>query len=346
MVNPSTRQARAVVSAFAKHGVRHVVIAPGSRNGALSIALAQAKDSIELHVRIDERSAAFTALGIAKRTNRPVAVICTSGTAATHFGAAVFEAHEAGVPLIVITTDRPPAVRGRGANQTIMQVDLFEAATRDAWDLPVAAEHDDLYWELAIAGAISVSLGDEFSASGPVHLNMPFTEPLVPDVEDDASWATHIEIGQLPSVEPGEDIELVLLLEDMKITTQSPRGVIVISDPNSAQEAIKLAKYLRWPVLAEPGSMARVGDVGIQHYARLLSDIDFVTAHEPDVVITAGRFGLSRAVNTFVQNANGHIAVGRYPLDADPFETAAHHIAHIPMPLGVTPATEEWLESW
>lgn len=345
-MNPSTRQARAVVAALAKHGVRHVVISPGSRNGALSIALAQAKDSIELHVRIDERSAAFTALGIAKRTNRPVAIVCTSGTAATHFGAAVFEAHEAGVPLIVITTDRPPSVRGRGANQTIMQVDMFDAATRDAWDLPIAADHDDLYWELAVAGAISVSLGDEFAASGPVHLNMPFAEPLVPDVDDDDSWASRIEIGELPLVEPGEDIELSLLLQDMKITSDRPRGVIIISDPNSAQSAINLAKFLRWPVLAEPGSMARNVEVGIQHYARLLADSEFVAAHQPDLIITAGRFGLARSVNGFVQNSTGHIAVGRYPLDADPFETAAHHLAKMPLPLGVLPADENWLNSW
>lgn len=342
-INPSTFQARAMVKALAKHGVDTVVIAPGSRNGALSIALAQAERHFTVLTRIDERTAAFTALGVAKRTTKPVAVLCTSGTAAAHFTAAAFEAREAGVPLILLTADRPDSVRGRGANQTIEQVGMFSNAVIAEWDLPVAQDHDELYWELAVANAVSASLGDEYSAPGPVHLNIPFAEPLVPE-DADLLWINEIVNGPLPTPHRLPDIELLELMRDMGITTDSPRGVIIISDPYSASDAIALATHLRWPVLAEPGSMARVPSVGVAHYAKILKENSKELAS--DIVITAGRFGLSRAVAQYVKDAQHHIAVGRYPLDADPFDTASHHIARMPIFNGVLPADEQWLVQW
>lgn len=344
-MNPSTAQARALVRALAKHGVTDVVLAPGSRNTPLSIAIFQAQPTMSLTVRIDERTAAFTALGMAKRMNRPVAVVCTSGTAAANFYPAVYEAHEAGVPLIVITADRPESVRGRGANQTIDQVGMFGSPIRADWDLPLASDQDDVYWELGIAQAVLAAVGDEFTAPGPVHLNIPFAEPLVP-ADADESWATSLVVGELPVARMDDDVDLSLLLDDMKISRKAPRGVIVISDPHSAQAAIALARTLRWPILAEPGSMARVSDVAVQHYAKLLTDMDFVAQHQPDVIVTAGRFGLSRAVTAFVGGATAHIAVGKYPLDADPFETAQHHVSRMPIPTNVEPADDQWLESW
>ncbi|MEY4322699.1 MAG: 2-succinyl-5-enolpyruvyl-6-hydroxy-3-cyclohexene-carboxylic-acid synthase [Actinomycetota bacterium] len=340
-MNPSTFQARAMVKALIKHGVESVVIAPGSRNGALSIALAQAHNHINLLTRIDERTASFTALGIAKRTAKPVAVVCTSGTASAHFTAAAFEAREAGVPLILITADRPAAVRGRGANQTIEQVGMFANAVIDEWDLPIASSQDELYWELAVANAVTASLGDEYSAAGPVHLNVPFAEPLIPH-DADVSWTSTIVRGELPKPHRLDDVELKDLLADMGITTDAPRGVIVISDPHSAADAIALAKTLRWPLLAEPGSSARVSGNAIAHYAKILSAKNI----EADVVITAGRFGLSRAVMKYVTSSSAHIAVGRYPLDADPMESAKHHLARMPLMNGLRPAPEEWLAMW
>ena len=343
-MNPSTAQARALVVALAKHGVTDVVMSPGSRNSPLSIACFQAQAVVNLTVRIDERTAAFTALGMAKRTNRPVVVMCTSGTAAANFYPAVYEAHEAGVPLIVMTADRPDYVRGRGANQTIDQVGMYGSPIRADWDLPLATDQDAVYWELAVAQAVLASIGDEFTSPGPVHLNIPFAEPLVPD-DADADWASAVQVGQLPVARQVEDIELGALLADMQVSTPSPRGVIVISDPHSAQAALTLARALSWPVLAEPGSMARVEDVAIQHYSRLLNDAQFVDAHTPDVVITAGRFGLSRSVATFVKHASAHIAVGKFPLDADPFETAQHHVPLMPLAVGAGSADADWLAS-
>ncbi len=334
-----------MVRALIKHGVKHVVIAPGSRNAPLSIALTQAQEFINVYVRFDERTAAFTALGMARRLNQPVAVLCTSGTAATHFQAAAFEAHESGVPLILITADRPAEVRGRGANQTIDQVGLFANAVRAEMDLPLADDQEDAFWEISIAGAISASLGEEFISAGPVHINVPFAEPLVTE-KLETEWLQNLKAGELPHAPETEKLTIGEIISEVGITTSNPRGLIVISDPNSAATAVAIANMLQWPVFAEPGSFARDENVAIAHYARILHDEEFVTTHQPDIIFTAGRFGLSRAVNKFVKNAKLHIAVGRFPLDADPFQTAAHHIAVMPLPVGVEAAASEWLRSW
>ena len=343
----STKQAQLMVRALIKHGINHVVIAPGSRNAPLSIALVQAQEAefINVYVRFDERTAAFTALGMARRLNQPVAVLCTSGTAATHFQAAAFEAHESGVPLILITADRPAEVRGRGANQAIDQVGLYSNAVRGEWDLPLAADQEDAFWEISIAAAISASLGEEFISAGPVHINVPFAEPLVGDgLETD--WLKTLKRGELPHAPETEKLTIGEIVTEIGLTNPNPRGLIVISDPNSAATAVAIANMLQWPVFAEPGSFARDENVAIAHYAKILHDEKFLADHQPEIVLTAGRFGLSRAVTKFVRNAKVHIAVGRYPLDADPFESAAHHIAAMPLPVGVEAAPAEWLKSW
>ncbi len=341
----STQQAQLMVRALIKHGIKHAVIAPGSRNAPLSIALTQAQDFIKVYVRFDERTAAFTALGMARRLNQPVAVLCTSGTAATHFQAAAFEAHESGVPLILITADRPEEVRSRGANQTIDQVGLYSTSVRAEWDLPLAKDQEDAFWEIAIAGAVSAALGEEFISAGPVHINVPFAEPLVGE-KLETQWLNDLKTGQLPHAAETETLTIGEILQEVQITDPNPRGLIVISDPNSARAAVAIANMLQWPVFAEPGSFARDENVGIQHYAKILQDEKFVSEHQPDIIFTAGRFGLSRAVNKFIRNAKVHIAVGRFPLDADPFETALHHIAVMPLPVGAEAAPAQWLTAW
>lgn len=341
-MNPSTAQARAMVVALAKHGVQDVVLAPGSRNAPLSIALAQ-QSVLRLHVRIDERTAGFTALGMAKASGRPVAVICTSGTAVVNLTPAVYEAHEAGVPLVLITADRPPEVRGRGANQTIEQVGVFSPAVRNEWDLPMAGDLPDQFWELAIANAVLASLGDHQTAPGPVHLNVPFAEPLVPE-DGHSSWASAVAADALPSLRPVEPRDLGPLLAELGVDTTAPRGVVICSDPRSARPVTALAKMLGWPLLVEPGGGPRDGNVAIAHYARIISKR--AEELEPDVVITCGRFGLNREVAALVKRAKAHLAVGRFPLAADPFATAGATAEMVPLPLGVGPAPAEWLAAW
>ena len=198
-MNPSTAFARVLVDELARCGLAEVVIAPGSRNAPLAIAFwEQAGDpredprdrssgpTLRLHVRIDERSAAFLALGLAKASRRPVAVVCTSGTAAAHFHAAVIEADEAGVPLLVLTADRPPELRGTGANQTIDQLKLYGDAVRWFCEVGVPEERPGMnaYWRPLACRAWASASGQAGTMPGPVHLNLSLREPLVPDAAD------------------------------------------------------------------------------------------------------------------------------------------------------------------
>jgi 2-succinyl-5-enolpyruvyl-6-hydroxy-3-cyclohexene-1-carboxylate synthase len=184
-MNPSTAQAEVLVDELIRGGVTDAVLCPGSRNAPLSFALhrADVAGRIRLHVRIDERGAAFLALGLALRSGRAVPVVCTSGTAAANLHPAVLEASYAGVPLLALTADRPPELIGTGANQTIVQTGLFGTAPRLELTLGLArrAGGQQATWRSAVARAVGVALGRTGGLPGPVHLNLPFAEPLVPD---------------------------------------------------------------------------------------------------------------------------------------------------------------------
>ncbi|WP_419956877.1 2-succinyl-5-enolpyruvyl-6-hydroxy-3-cyclohexene-1-carboxylic-acid synthase [Microbacterium candidum] len=168
-------------------GVRHVVLSPGSRSQALALAAAALarRGDIDLRVRIDERVAGFTALGVGRESGMPAAVVCTSGTAVANLLPAVLEAHHAGVPLLLLTADRPPELRGVGANQTTRQPGLFAGVVRLEADLPVPAERDPegdgdqtALLRSVAAEALAAALGTDEIPAGPVHLNLPYREPL------------------------------------------------------------------------------------------------------------------------------------------------------------------------
>ncbi len=342
-MNPSTKQARAMVRGFIEAGIEHVVLAPGSRSGALSIAFAQAKNHISLHTRFDERSAGFMALGIAKRTNTPVIVLSTSGTATAHFLAPAMEAHESGAPLIILTADRPPVVRGRGANQTVDQVGLYSAFVRGEWDLPLSDNQDDAYWMLAARTAVKTSLGTEDTAAGPVHLNAPFAEPLLPENLDDA-WLSAITIEKVHLPEsPREDLKE--LLEELGALSSLSTAVVITSSVQDSYELAQLAEYLNLPILAEPTSNAFRSKNAISHYSAMLKDPNLIESLQPELVITSGRFGLSRNVNALLKNAKHHIAIGRYPIDADPDDRALH-LNRTPIFQSLSPVEESWITVW
>src|SRR5262252_5783036 len=185
-VNPATALASALADELIRCGLQEVVVAPGSRSAPLAMEFhrrAEAGD-LRLSVRIDERSAAFCALGLAKASGVPAAVVSTSGTAAAHFHAAVIEADESAVPLLVLTADRPPELRGTGANQTIDQLRLYGPAVR--WfcevGVPEAQAWIAGYWRSVASRAIGLASGSAGGLAGPVHLNLALREPLVPDV--------------------------------------------------------------------------------------------------------------------------------------------------------------------
>ncbi|MGH3779389.1 MAG: 2-succinyl-5-enolpyruvyl-6-hydroxy-3-cyclohexene-1-carboxylic-acid synthase, partial [Pseudonocardiaceae bacterium] len=185
-MNPSTALATVLVDELVRCGVHHAVLCPGSRNAPLSFALHAAEQAgrLALHVRIDERSAAFLALGLALRSGEPVPVVCTSGTAAANLHPAVLEAHHAGVALLAVTADRPAELVGTGANQTVVQSGLFGGAVRAAPSLAApsdCAQHTQ--WRSAVDRAVAAARGVLGGGPGPVHLNVPFREPLLPPAD-------------------------------------------------------------------------------------------------------------------------------------------------------------------
>jgi 2-succinyl-5-enolpyruvyl-6-hydroxy-3-cyclohexene-1-carboxylate synthase len=189
-MNPSTALATVLIDELVRCGVRHAVLCPGSRNAPLSFALHEAERAgrLALHVRIDERSAAFLALGLALRSGAPVPVVCTSGTAVANLHPAVLEAHHAGVPLLALTADRPVELVDTGANQTVRQIGIFGTAVRAAPTLapPQRAPGQQARWRSTVDRAVAAALGALGGFPGPVHLNVPFPEPLVP--QDGPDW--------------------------------------------------------------------------------------------------------------------------------------------------------------
>ncbi|MGH8899251.1 MAG: 2-succinyl-5-enolpyruvyl-6-hydroxy-3-cyclohexene-1-carboxylic-acid synthase, partial [Egibacteraceae bacterium] len=179
-MNPASALANVLVEELTGHGLTDACLAPGSRSAPLALAF-HGHPGIRLHVRIDERSAAFVALGISKTARRPAAVLCTSGTAAANFHPAVVEAHEARVPLLVLTADRPPELRGTGANQTIDQLKLYGDAVRWFCEVGAPEPGGERYWRALAARAWAEATGVLGGPPGPVHLNVPFREPLLPE---------------------------------------------------------------------------------------------------------------------------------------------------------------------
>jgi 2-succinyl-5-enolpyruvyl-6-hydroxy-3-cyclohexene-1-carboxylate synthase len=188
-VNPSSALATVLVDELVRCGVRDAVLSPGSRNSPLSFALfeSDAAGRLRLHVRIDERGAGFLALGVAAYSGRPVAVFCTSGTAAANLHPAVLEADLAGVPLLLVTADRPAELVGTGASQTINQAGLYGPAARMSITFGMAERRagQNARWRSTVCRAVQAATGDP---PGPVQLNVPLREPLVPDVGPDQGW--------------------------------------------------------------------------------------------------------------------------------------------------------------
>ncbi|MBC3189611.1 2-succinyl-5-enolpyruvyl-6-hydroxy-3-cyclohexene-1-carboxylic-acid synthase [Pseudonocardia sp. C8] len=205
-MNGSTAQARVLVDELVRAGVTDAVLCPGSRNAPPALALARAEELglVGLHVRTDERAAGFLALGLSLASGRPVPVVVTSGTAVANLHPAVLEAAHAGVPLLALTADRPPELVGTGASQTIAQSGLFGPAVRWSGSLAVPGAVTDAEvrrWRATVARVLAAAAGTGSGAPGPVHLDLPYTEPLVPETEDAAPGSDLLG----PGVPPGRD---------------------------------------------------------------------------------------------------------------------------------------------
>jgi 2-succinyl-5-enolpyruvyl-6-hydroxy-3-cyclohexene-1-carboxylate synthase len=357
-VNPSTAFATVLVDELIRCGLREAVIAPGSRSAPLAMALhaaAAPASELRLHVRIDERSAAFLALGLAKASGNPVAVLCTSGTAAAHFHAAVIEADESGVPLIMLTADRPPELRGTGANQTIDQIKLYGDAVR--WFCEAGVPEDRpgqvAYWRSLACRAWSSAAGNGAVFPGPVHLNLPLREPLVPDGgaldwreplagrPDGRPWTRIAAVRDVAGLQPALELDW------------TERGVVVAGDGAAdPAAAARLAAEAGWPLLAEPSSGARHGPVALSSYEFLLDAAEFTAAHAPDVIVSAGRPGLTRGQLALLRRGTArHVVLAQAPDRwLDPARTATDVtgrlvLRHLPSAHG-RPTDSDWLRSW
>jgi 2-succinyl-5-enolpyruvyl-6-hydroxy-3-cyclohexene-1-carboxylate synthase len=277
-----------LVDEWVRAGVAHAVIAPGSRSTPLALALA-ADGRLAVHVHHDERAAGFLALGIGRATGRPAVVLTTSGTAAVELHPALVEAHHGEVPLVAVTADRPPELRDVGAPQTIDQSHLFGRAVRWHTDPGVPDDAARSHWRPLAARAVLEAAG---SPPGPVHLNLPFREPLLgspgelpPGRPTGVAWHGAPTAGaDVREVDPGALADAV----------RGRRGVIVagggLDGRGSVADAVHtLAARLRWPVLADPRSGCRVPRPATVSHADAVLRVEEVAARlRPEIVLRLG----------------------------------------------------------
>ncbi|HEX6219751.1 MAG TPA: 2-succinyl-5-enolpyruvyl-6-hydroxy-3-cyclohexene-1-carboxylic-acid synthase [Acidimicrobiia bacterium] len=344
--NPATALARVVVDELVAGGVRFVAIAPGSRSGALAIAAAKHAD-IESRVVIDERSAAFWALGVARASGRPAAVVATSGTAPANFFPAVVEADMAGVPLVAISADRPVELRGVGANQTIDQVELFGPKVRAYREIeaPEADMDGNRSWRLAVRALLAHASGRPMP--GPVHLNVAFREPTVPVADD---GRTEGMVYEYPTPRLGVEIESPPEPDD----TAAPegldpsRGLVIAGDGEYDRSALAdEARRLGWPVVATALSGMRGSHV-VSSY-RYLLDGGVPGELKPRAVIAVGAIGPDLRLEDLVAEAGTRVRVDRWGRHIDPGRNATSIITADPVDVlrGVRgSADESWERDW
>jgi 2-succinyl-5-enolpyruvyl-6-hydroxy-3-cyclohexene-1-carboxylate synthase len=324
--NANTALASAFVEELARGGLRHAVVSPGSRSTPLAVALWQAPE-IEVTVIVDERSAAFFALGAAQASGAPVALLCTSGTAVANYHPAVIEADESGLPLVVLSADRPPELRGIGAGQTIDQIKVFGASVRWFCEVGTHAADDGglLHYRSIACRALAAARGE--TRPGPVHLNLPWREPLAPVAVTGAVTATD------PLALEGRDgrpltavtrIDLepsAFLLEEMAgHIGDAIAGVIVAGrqlDPELREPLAHLARASGFPILAEPTSQLRCGPHDrsqvVAAYDLLLRDERFARSVIPDFVLRFGAMPTSKPLRSWLA------ASGASEIVIDPF---------------------------
>jgi 2-succinyl-5-enolpyruvyl-6-hydroxy-3-cyclohexene-1-carboxylate synthase len=327
-VDTNTSVAKALVDEWARAGVRHAALAPGSRSAPLALALA-ADGRIELSVFLDERSASFFALGASKASGRPAVVLCTSGTAAANLHPAVLEAWHARTPLLVCTADRPPELRDTGAGQAVDQLKLFGGAVR--WFCEVGVPEDvpsaGRYWRSVAARAWATSLGPP---AGPVHLNLGFREPLVPTGgplvdapgrPSDAPWT-----GARPQ-RPHPHAEDVFTL--VAAVDATPRGLLVAGWGSAAtsQAVDRFARASAWPVLADAVSGLRSGLAAISTYDPLLRGRAFASRWVPDLVVHIGAPLTNRAATAWLDGSVPRVLVDPDGAWLDPHRTANWRVA-------------------
>jgi len=340
-----------LVDEWVRLGVAHAVVSPGSRSTPMAIALAS-NPKIALHVFHDERSASFAALGIGLQSGTPAVLLCTSGTAAAQFFAAVIEANYAHVPLLVCTADRPPELQGVGAPQTINQTNLYGTFVRKFIDVGLADDAKSSKWRTIARDAFSATVGVN---RGPCHMNLPFREPLV-------GVAGTLPVADSHSpVRMSADVATASERKKLSLALRAERGVIIAGNGIDQPRFIfEIAAKLKWPVVADPRSNCRVAPES-SHGAMVASCADVVLRHQPSaeslkptVVLRIGDPPVSKVVNQWLAKCGAEqIAVTQQPSLIDPDKVVTTHIVgsinelFMEMSRGTDTRSEtEWISNW
>ncbi len=300
--------ASALVRTLAANGVRRFVVSPGSRCTPLTVAVVQA-DGVIVHRCLDERGAAFMAQGAAKASGEPVVLICTSGTAAANYLPGIIEASESGIPLIVLTADRPPELRGCGSPQTIDQIKLYGSNVRAFHEAPVPDSLDRPGEAAAVLAARAVV--EARSLRGPVHLNLPFREPLIPEKLSPENLAVGTAAVMVPKVHTAVRAPEPGLVRELAREIRADERGWIVAGPQAEDSAVAIAA-LSWvtgyPVLADAASGLRFGELSrengiLAYHDGWLRDPETAASVKPRIVIRFGAAPTSKTLSKFLASS-------------------------------------------
>jgi len=344
-----------LVEAWVQQGLTHAAVAPGSRSTPLTLALLN-DGRVQVDVFHDERSAAFAALGFGISTGRAALAVCTSGTAAAHFYAAVIEADLSSIPLLVCTADRPPELRDVGAPQTIDQVKLFGTAVRWFHDPGVPVLANAASWTSLGTRSVAATAGLD---PGPVHLNLPFREPLVgqPLALSPTKAHTSVHVGK-PILGATGIEELVDTMR--QVAEPDGRGLIIAGNGCGDPSVVNaFAKNLAWPVFADSRSGCQGQSQAVIHFDSLLRIKETATSLAPRIVLRLGESPSSKVLNQWVTDSGAfEVHISNRPRVYDPAHQVAMHITADPTDVlqlvldnGSTrmwsaPSSESWDQAW
>ncbi|MEY8346519.1 2-succinyl-5-enolpyruvyl-6-hydroxy-3-cyclohexene-1-carboxylic-acid synthase [Niallia circulans] len=299
----------ALISELVKNGVEHAVISPGSRSTPISLLLAEEED-IKLHVHIDERSAAFFALGIAKASKKPTVLVCTSGTAAANYFPAIVEAKISRIPLIVLTADRPHELRDVGAPQAIDQLDLYGKHVKWFMEMSTPDNSPGMIRYAKTVGARAVAMAKQHP-SGPVHVNIPLREPLIPDLNNLERYRSEDQETRTIQIKTGEFTIHDSYFHDLAASLEAEeerKGIIICGEIDKEDFSLKilqLAEITGFPIIADPLSQLRSKsadkDVVIDTYDTFLRNERIKSLLKPDIVIRFGSMPISKPLTIFLR---------------------------------------------
>lgn len=357
-----TRYTANFIDELVANGLRDVVISPGSRSTPLAVLVAEHKE-INDWIVVDERSAGYFALGIAQATNRPVALVCTSGTAAANYFPAVVESYYARVPLLVLTADRPHELRDIGASQTIDQIKMYGEFVKSNFEMaPPKADKSTIHYARNRARrAIKHSLVDN---PGPVHVNFPFDEPLMPDISLKDLWKRPANNHEIKIFKGKKQLDSETIEDLVQLIEENDNGLFVCgpqTDANLVNALLTLSEKLNIPLLTDPLSQLRtnpkVNRTVIGTYDSLLRSATIRKQMKPDYIIRFGAMPISKHFSFYVKE-HAHVpqyVVENYNHVREPMNLESHYIladgatlckelaTHITQKNG---ASSDWLEQW